>query len=599
MEKEVAEPFRGTVVLDVPPQIIPEKLEEREKDEQPVEQLDTKLSLKNSADRITDEIAELLMTDAVNCMAGVYRSRQDVAQRPESSKGAVEQNVHSENTAKIPVTKPPRVEIPAKVRKVEDPPGVRSLETPSYLKGDISEEEEIADLSFDKDDSIAGLDFKTDRVDGERPIGRIPGDHSRPWQRIQEKSPDSIVAKLSDDLMKEAVSQMIDIMKKRKAKLALATKEGRGERTEKDKYKDKNKDKEKRIPEAFEGGVSPPRPGDVSPRSDTSISPHPETSPRYMEKYMVHIPHHKGDHHRREARSRSPDRSRSPESHREPLSPPGSPGSKREHKSLDGDELHRRLATLQLNEQLGELLGDGDEEFGVNESKMLELPDDEDKVFSRPRGPSILFDVPHSVNEVPSLVSNYLSVYYNKKKTGQSLSCITPPPELVSSADSEDLETISKRVYRKLVFELTGDVFRDLLAEEAQSHPPPWMKPKRRRKPRFHHGMRRLQEVDDYLPVVQQRVMHLVGLGDARPTLESVRRKTPLKTGKKDAVDAILIQELREEEPQWIDYDDDELAVKFQVADAILESLITETVMVMNAIQDRRDVRSEGQPPSS
>ena len=80
---------------------------------------------------------------------------------------------------------------------------------------------------------------------------------------------------------------------------------------------------------------------------------------------------------------------------------------------------------------------------------------------------------------------------------------------------------------------------------------------------------------------------------ESRPSFDSVRRKTPLKAGKKDFVDAILIQELREEEPSWIDYDDDELAVKFQVADSILDSLLSETVMVVNAVQMRRQARQD------
>ena len=50
---------------------------------------------------------------------------------------------------------------------------------------------------------------------------------------------------------------------------------------------------------------------------------------------------------------------------------------------------------------------------------------------------------------------------------------------------------------------------------------------------------------------------------------------------KKDDVDQILIAELREEEPDWVNYDDDELAVKMQLADAIFESLLAETGRVM------------------
>ena len=268
------------------------------------------------------------------------------------------------------------------------------------------------------------MDLGNERSARERKIDRIPGEHSLPSQRFQEMSRDSIVTKLSDDLVMEAVSQMISIMKKRNVKLVRSQFE-----SDVKPSKGKEKMKEKKIPESFDGRASPPRPGDVSPRSDTSVSPHPETSPRYMEKYMIHIPHKGG----KDIRTRSPDRTRSPESHRDSSSPPGSPGMKREPKTLDGDELHRRLTSLQLNEQQRDAWESSEEEFRVNESSIMELPDDDDVGFNRPRGRSILFDVPHSATEVPLLVSKYLSLFYDNHRQGQSLTNTTLPPELVWS----------------------------------------------------------------------------------------------------------------------------------------------------------------------
>ena len=51
-----------------------------------------------------------------------------------------------------------------------------------------------------------------------------------------------------------------------------------------------------------------------------------------------------------------------------------------------------------------------------------------------------------------------------------------------------------------------------------------------------------------------------------------------------------MIEELRQEEPQWTDYDEDEAAVKFQVADSILNMLLDDTVRVFNAIQAKKKV---------
>lgn len=51
-----------------------------------------------------------------------------------------------------------------------------------------------------------------------------------------------------------------------------------------------------------------------------------------------------------------------------------------------------------------------------------------------------------------------------------------------------------------------------------------------------------------------------------------------------DAVDMVLIKELREEEPSWISYDKDEDDVKKRVADELLDLLIDETVDVLKSI---------------
>ena len=55
-----------------------------------------------------------------------------------------------------------------------------------------------------------------------------------------------------------------------------------------------------------------------------------------------------------------------------------------------------------------------------------------------------------------------------------------------------------------------------------------------------------------------------------------------------DHVDALLICELREEEPGWVDYSQEEEIVKMQTADSILESLIDETVQIIGDIYHKR-----------
>ena len=49
---------------------------------------------------------------------------------------------------------------------------------------------------------------------------------------------------------------------------------------------------------------------------------------------------------------------------------------------------------------------------------------------------------------------------------------------------------------------------------------------------------------------------------------------------KRDRVDEILVRELQEEEALWTNYSQDEVLVKDQITEALLESLISDTAMV-------------------
>ncbi|XP_031558415.1 centrosome-associated protein 350-like isoform X2 [Actinia tenebrosa] len=513
---------------------IDNKVEEKTKQQQQDEEKKELQTLQ--ADKISNELSNMLINDAVTYVTGLYDRHQEPNIEEVRGKEAVESKDN------------------------EDGKGVLDEEKKASIwpeeTGEISEADNVSiseRLSFsDDEDSMPGLDLKptidTLKEKTEAPVVKDGGQEPvKPVVVDKQVQSEGVITKLSEDLLKEAASQMITLMRKKQEKLKLT------EQIEKDE-----KDEKKREKETREGTVHSP---ELSPQ-------------RGLDKFMaVHrfsdgVPKHQ--------------------------SPPGSPT--KDTAAFDGNELADKLSQLKLlHDELGDQLGDDDDEDNdfVVSNKPLELPSDKE-VYEPPRGQTIPMVVPHDCSEVKEMIFSSLLTFYNRKKAGRSLGNVTPPPEFSeTNVDDNDTDRRIQQVYRRQIFDLTGEVFRDVLNEESPPSHPSWMKPRRRRKNRFYHSLSPMMNEHDYLPVVQQRVLDLVGLGNERPSLESLRRKTPLKIGKKDAVDAILIQELREEEPQWIDYDDDELAVKFQVADAIFDSLLSETVMVMNAVQRRKDSRRD------
>lgn len=53
---------------------------------------------------------------------------------------------------------------------------------------------------------------------------------------------------------------------------------------------------------------------------------------------------------------------------------------------------------------------------------------------------------------------------------------------------------------------------------------------------------------------------------------------------KRDRVDEILVRELQEEEALWTNYNEDEVLVKDQMTEALLDSLISDTATVFAKI---------------
>ena len=96
------------------------------------------------------------------------------------------------------------------------------------------------------------------------------------------------------------------------------------------------------------------------------------------------------------------------------------------------------------------------------------------------------------------------------------------------------------------------------------------------------------------LALVQNMVHETLTTGRKPPSLSSIKFLNGMKRpgGREiDFVDALLIKELRDEEPSWIDYSRDETQVKIALADSILDDLIKETVCVLIEIDGRRDRR--------
>ena len=155
----------------------------------------------------------------------------------------------------------------------------------------------------------------------------------------------------------------------------------------------------------------------------------------------------------------------------------------------------------------------------------------------------------------------------------------TPPPELVSQLCGQPPEHCAESfVY--LVYQLAVEIILDN---------------NRQTFCQVGNLSSRLSPKSLTLTDVQKSVYQHVTAGQHPPILPPVKylHKNSRPGGKPvDFVDSILIRELREEEPHWVDYSQEEKQVKERVADSIMDMLLTETAEIFDSIEEKSSRQS-------
>ncbi|XP_028299714.1 centrosome-associated protein 350 isoform X2 [Gouania willdenowi] len=300
------------------------------------------------------------------------------------------------------------------------------------------------------------------------------------------------------------------------------------------------------------------------------------------------------------------------------------------------EELAKRLAELELSRELLDDLGDDqdwfDEDFGLSSRREQQRLKKEEARLSGGRGdvgssamggtvssagveqqvkipprPELPLPLPPKLPEQPAMVVPHSAAEVEKmvfaatqqiwescdlgKQGAMTLYQMSrPKPSQVYLGEvpsNEDLEALSIHSYRKAVFDLTWEMLEDMYAEDPNSDQPLWIKPRRVKSSAFHRvkapgDMTRVQEF------VAAEVLKLYGLADDQSQKNDWQKMLKFGRKKRDRVDHILVQELHEEEAQWVNYDEDELFVKMQLADSVFDALLKDTVNVLTQISDKR-----------
>ncbi|XP_015907783.2 uro-adherence factor A isoform X1 [Parasteatoda tepidariorum] len=192
--------------------------------------------------------------------------------------------------------------------------------------------------------------------------------------------------------------------------------------------------------------------------------------------------------------------------------------------------------------------------------------------------------VAHVTKNIDFIMEHVTDLFIAAKKQGSLLTDIKDP-NFNAVIEKLGLTIPCQITFLDLIFDASKEILLDLY-QEIEEVPQPWLKPKRLTpKPPFPC------DKDKILPVLQKEVEKTFKLLPKDQT-NVWQRKRPtwstLKLGRKkrDFVDTILISEIKDEEPDWINYDQDEVTVKFQIADSIFDQLIDDTVTTLRKLEE-------------
>ena len=180
--------------------------------------------------------------------------------------------------------------------------------------------------------------------------------------------------------------------------------------------------------------------------------------------------------------------------------------------------------------------------------------------------------VPQSPQSLVPLIHDVVDRFWECRRYGEPWDSDTPPDGFFDDCTSgSSVEAAARRTHRHLVFDLVAETIVEAYRSEEDldaADLTPKLGPRKREPPPT--------TLDSLKPYVEDRVLgQLRGTaGPAAPPRWSSRRR-------QDVVDALLVRELAEEEPGWVDYSAAEFDVKTGLVDSLVELLLNDTVQTV------------------
>ncbi|CAF4302830.1 unnamed protein product, partial [Rotaria sp. Silwood2] len=204
--------------------------------------------------------------------------------------------------------------------------------------------------------------------------------------------------------------------------------------------------------------------------------------------------------------------------------------------------------------------------------------------------------VSHTREQVIQLCHEALIILYNQNNDFSNRSTIkrTIPDSYFNyeqqDSDNEDIRR-SRHAYNQMIFDLCVELLHEMYSPNVRiTKYPEWQKTKLIRK-RFYrsHKPNNRDEAEHF---IQRKILEILNLIPRHIT----HPKWRISIGRHhdtEQFENVLDEELRRTESQWIDYEDDCLRIKFDIAEYVFDRLVQETLTECFHVMNKRLVLSK------
>ena len=183
--------------------------------------------------------------------------------------------------------------------------------------------------------------------------------------------------------------------------------------------------------------------------------------------------------------------------------------------------------------------------------------------------------VPSSKDQLPAVIDSLVSLCVLNKHSLDLLTLSNDDLDPLLEGPPQHKE--SQRVFLRFLFDMIKDFMREIFSAETDRQNPPWMTQKS-----LSVALRKIPATTPDLQTFIRKKVLVAFNHERKAEKENLIIRWSHK--RRDRVDQVLVRELHGEEAAWIDYEKDEVQVKDELSNVLLDSLISDTVQAFKKV---------------